>query len=149
MVCDEVTEFQSDESFSLKKHGEDDEGEKEKKERTEITMKEHVYLEFHNNIQILLQLIRHLIQFIHEENLSFTKLAKEKKEQGKEVDQQVKSMLVNAIMKLWIALSQVDPRHVIKEQALLESIRIARSYRDMITMDLGTIYACYAILYVM
>ena len=51
-------------------------------------------------------------------------------------------------MRLWIALSQVDPRHVVKEQALLESIRIARSYRDMITMDLGTIYAFYAILYV-
>ena len=102
----------------------------------------------HNNRQILLHLIRHLIQFIHRENIAFTEFAKKNKEQGNEIDQQIESVFANALVRLWIALSQVDPRHVVKEQALLESIRIARSYRDMITMDLGTIYAFYAILQV-
>ena len=51
LVCDEVTEFQSDESFSLttpeeQNKGGEGEDNQEKEERTEITMKEHVYLGF-------------------------------------------------------------------------------------------------------
>ena len=70
------------------------------------------------------------------------------KGEGTKLDKEVESVFANALVKFWITLSQVDPRRVVKEQALLESIRIARSYRDMITMDLGTIYAVYAVLYV-
>ena len=49
-MCDEVSEFQSDNSFTLKTSEEAKE-EKEKEvdlDCTKITMKEHVYLEFHD-----------------------------------------------------------------------------------------------------
>ena len=56
------------------------------------------------------------------------------------------SVLANAVIRLWMSLSQVDPRRAVKEQALLECIRVARSYRDVLVMDIGTVYAFYAIL---
>lgn len=54
---------------------------------------------------------------------------------------------VDELARLWLCLSQLDPRRVIKEQALIECISLQRMYRDQIRTDPGLVYALYAILY--
>ena len=53
---------------------------------------------------------------------------------------------VDELSRLWLCLSQLDPRRVIKEQALIECISLQRMYRDKIRTDPGLVYALYAIL---
>lgn len=53
---------------------------------------------------------------------------------------------IDELSRLWLCLSQLDPRRVIKEQALLECISLQRMYRDKIRTDPGLVYALYAVL---
>ena len=56
---------------------------------------------------------------------------------------------IDDLSRLWLCLSQLDPRLIIKEQALLECIQLQRNFREHILMDPGIVYSFYGALYLL
>ena len=54
---------------------------------------------------------------------------------------------VNALWRIWLAVSLTEPRRSVAEQALLEAFHLQRQHRDVLRGDGGVAFSYYASLW--